>query len=73
MIDVAHDGDDGRARLLDVVGIGRDQLLELLLDDHLLEADELHVEAEAAAELVGHLVVERLVERGEDAALQEKR
>ncbi len=73
VIDVAHDGDDGRARLLRVVGVGLDQLLQLLVGDHLLEAEELHVEAEAAAQLLRHLVVERLVERGEDAALEQER
>src|SRR5215204_6314203 len=61
VVDVTHDGDDGRARLLRVVGVGLDQLLQLL------------VEAEAAAQLLRHLVVERLVERGEDAALEQER
>ena len=73
MVDVTHDGDDGRARLLRVVGVGLDQLLQFLVGDHLLEAEELHVEAEAAAQLLRHLVVERLVERGEDAALEQER
>src|SRR5215213_11505445 len=41
--------------------------------DHLLEAEELHVEAEALAQLLRDVVVERLVERGEDAALKEHR
>ena len=75
VIDVAHDGDDGRARLLDVlfeVLLVAEELGDLLVGDHLLEALELHVEAEAAADLLRHVVVERLVERGEDAALQEE-
>src|SRR5205085_426913 len=73
VVNVSHDGDDGRARLLRVVGVGLYQLLELLFGDHLLEAEELHVEAEASAQLLRDVVVERLVERGEDAALQKHR
>ena len=40
VIDVAHDGDDRGTRHLDVVGIRRDKLFELLLDDHFLERHE---------------------------------
>ena len=72
MIDVAHYRDDGRAWHLNVIGIGRDQFFELFFGDHVFEGDKRHVIAKPLAEIGRDAIVERLIDRGEDAALQEQ-
>ena len=56
----------------DVVGIGRDQFLELLLDDHFLERHEADVVAEVDAHLGRHLLADRLIERRENASFDQQ-
>jgi hypothetical protein len=64
---------DGRARQLDVVGVGSDQLFKLFLGDHLFKRHERDVVTESPAEIGGDVVHQRLIDGGEDAALQQQR
>jgi hypothetical protein len=73
VIDVSHDRDDGSARHFHVVRARLDQLFELFFNLHLFERHERHFVAETLSEVNRHFVVERLVDRGEDAALQQQR
>ena len=72
VVDVAHDGDDGRAWHLYIIGIGGDQFFELFFRNHVLEWNKGHVIAEPLAEIDCDIIVECLIDRGENAALQQQ-
>src|SRR5678815_4714898 len=67
MIHVAHHRNDRSSRQLDIVGIGGDQFLEFLRDDHLLERNEADVIAKAYAKFHRHLFPDGLVESCENS------
>ena len=70
VIDVTHDGDHRSARQFDIVGIGGDQFFELFFRNHLFERHEGNFVTKSFAEIDGHIVVQRLIDGGEDTALQ---
>jgi len=72
VIDVAHYRDYRRARHFYIVGVGGDQFFELFFGDHVLEGDNRHVIAKPLAEIRRHAIIERLIDRSEDAALQQQ-
>ena len=73
MIDVSHHRYHWRARHFDVVSVGRNQFLELFFRNHLFERHERNVVTKALAQIRGDIVVQRLVDRGEYAALKQQR
>src|SRR5438270_2813109 len=72
MVNVAHYRDDRCAWHLDIVGIGGDQFFELFFSHHVLEGDKRDVIAKPFAQVDRDAIVERLIDRGEDTALQQQ-
>jgi len=72
VVDVTHDGHYGSTRELDVVRVGGDELLKFLLDDHLLERNELEVEAVVQGHFSGHGLADGLIECRENLSLHEQ-
>ena len=70
VIDVAHDGDYRRARQLNVVRIRGNQFFKFFFSHHLLKRNEGDFVTKALAEFDRDVVVERLIDGGENAALQ---
>ncbi len=69
VIDVAHDGDDGRARHFEFVGIRRfEHFFDGLVRNLLFVADHRGGRAEFRGDVLHHLGVERLVDGDEDTA-----
>ncbi len=55
-----------------VVGVGRDQFFKLFLGDHLFKRHKGDFVTKALAEFGGHVVIQRLIDGGEHAALQQQ-
>ena len=73
VIDVAHDGDHGRARHFELVGVfGFEHLFDGLVRDLLFVADDGGGSAELGGHVLHHLGVERLVDGDEDAAHEQR-
>ena len=69
VVDVAHDGDHGRARNFELVGIvGFEHFFDGLVGQLLFVADDGGGGAELGGHVLHHLGVERLVDGDEDAA-----
>ena len=68
VIDVAHDGDDGRTHDLDETGGVLEEAFDGFVLDLLFDGDDLRVGAELAGDGFDELGVERLVDRDHDAA-----
>ena len=72
VVDVAHDGDDGRADDFDQAGGVFEEAFDGLVLDLLFDGDDGGVGAELAGDVLDELGVERLVD-GDDDAAQEQR
>ncbi len=59
----------GFVKQLDIVGVRRDQFLELFFGDHLFERNKRHLVTKTLAEVGGNVVIQRLIDSGKDAAL----
>ena len=61
MIYVTHNGNDRCSRKLGIIGIGGDQLLELLFDDHFLKRHKADIKSKIVGHLARHFFADRLI------------
>ena len=73
MIDVAHDGHDRSARQFNVVSVGGDQFFIFLFGNHFLKGNKGDFITKTLAEIDRDVVIERLIDGREDAALKQQR